>query len=405
MSPIFPYQEHLAGQRVAGKYRVGGIGQYIYFVTAELDRLGHQVTVIAPRAPKDRNLTEVELKNGRIRRVSPLFSIYSGSVPLGILKALDPADFDVIHAHVPMPTIAELAALRNLLSKRPFVLTYHNDVAGGSFWSRAVAAAYGLTLGPFLLGRADAIITTTWSYALNSRRLSRYLHKVRVAPCMVDVDRFHPGLAGDRIREKHGLGPENKVVLFVGGLLPYKGVEYLIRAMSKVVSLIPQAKLVIAGKGRCEDSLRAEVHQQGIEGSVVFAGFVPDEDLPHYYAASDVFALPSVSSEEGFGIVQLEALACGKPVVTTSLPGVGEVDTEEVASIHVPPRDAGALANALVRILGNSEMAVSLGRRGRELCERKYTVAKVTQRLLEIYSQVMETKGRPAIREDRCVSA
>ncbi len=394
ISPSFPYQEDLLGQQSTGTYRMGGVVHYVYSIAAEMDRLGHRVTIIAPSAPDHEMLTEVSLKNGYVHRIKLRLPVYSGALPLSLLKDLKPKEFDIIHTHTPMPTWAELAALRNLIGGTPFVLTYHNDVVGKGALSNGIAGIYGLTVAPFLLHRADVIVTTSLSYAESSRRLSAHLHKVKVAPCMVDTHRFHPGLSGVKVREKHGLGPGDKVILFVGQLIFYKGIEYLVRAMPDIISRVPEARLLIVGKGVEAAALREEARRLGVEAKVIFAGFVPDEDLPQYYAASNVFVLPSVSPAEGFGIVQLEALACARPIVTTTLPGVREVDGAEVATLHVPPRDPGALSDALARILGDDALARRMGENARQLCESKYTAAKVTEQFLKIYSCAIDVKRK-----------
>ena len=132
----FPYREQLSGKISGGRYRVGGIGQYVYSLSTELVNLGHQVTIIAPRAPQHKLLTEIELDSVDIRRVSPFISVYSASLPLGVFKSLTTKEYDIVHAHTPVPAIAELAALRIMNRKIPYVLSYHNDVvtAGSSGW-------------------------------------------------------------------------------------------------------------------------------------------------------------------------------------------------------------------------------------------------------------------------------
>ena len=387
----FPYREQLTGEVSGGRYRVGGIGQYVLCLSTELARLGHRITIVSPKAPQHSHLSEIEREGVDILRVSPIANIYSCSLPLGILGSLKPNEYDIVHAHTPVPAIAELAALR-INGKIPFILGYHNDVVKAGSPGRLLGNIYGFTMGPFLLKRADAIITLTRSLAQNSRRLADYSHKVKVVPGAVNTERFHPGLDGNRIRKKYGLRQEAKVILFVGILDAYKGCDYLIKAMPAVASRVPEAQLILIGTGPMTEELKSIASRLGTEANITFAGFVPDEDLPDYYAASDVFVLPSVSSEEGFGLVQLEAMASGKPVVTTTIPGVCEVDAQEVATIHVPPKNMEALAEAIVRILQNSELAARLGIDGRKLIENRYTWPKVARDMQEVYSQALGKK-------------
>ncbi len=393
----FPYREQLTGEISGGRYRVGGIGQYVYSLSTELVNLGHQVTIIAPKAPQHKLLTEIELDGVDVRRVSPFISVYSTSLPLGVLKSLTTEEYDIVHAHTPVPAIAELAALRIMNRKIPYVLSYHNDVvkAGNLGW--ILSNIYGLTMAPFLLKRADVIITLTESLASNSKRLSKYLDKVKIVPGGVNPERFRQNSDPSRIRNKYSLVPEAKVILFVGILDAYKGCDYLIRAMPGIIHEISEAQLIFVGTGPMGEDLKAIAGELGITSNVIFAGFVPDEDLPYYYTACDVFVLPSVSAEEGFGLVQLEAMSSGKPVVTTTIPGVCEVDAEEVATIHVPPRNIEALADATIKILQDKDLAVRLGNGGRKLVESKYTWAKVAHTMQEVYLEVSGNKRQRGV--------
>ena len=388
----FPYREQLSGEVSGGRYRVGGIGQYVYSLSTELVNLGHQITIIAPRAPQHKLLTEIELDGVDIRRVSPFISVYSASLPLGVFKSLTTEEYDIFHAHTPVPAIAELAALRIMNRKIPYILGYHNDVVKAGSSGRILSNIYSFTLGPFLLKRADVIITLTESLAANSKRLSKYLDKVKIVPGGVNPERFRQSSDPSRIKNKYSLGPEAKVILFVGILDAYKGCDYLIRAMPGIIHEIPGAQLMLVGTGPMGEDLKATAGELGIVSNVIFAGFVPDEDLPYYYSACDVFVLPSVSAEEGFGLVQLEAMASGKPVVTTTIPGVCEVDAEEVATIHVPPRNVEALAAATIKILQDKDLAARFGNGGRKLVESKYTWAKVAHAMQEVYLEISNNK-------------
>jgi len=385
----FPYHQHLTGEVIEEAYPVGGVSQHVYFISAELAQLGHQVTIITTKSPQHERLSELSLPDIDIRRVPQGITIYNSSLPLRIFKCLNPTEYDVIHAHTPLPSIAELAALRHARAKRPFVLTYHNDITKGGFPGAIISAAYNYSIGAFALRHADAIIATTRSYAESSPRLKNHLHKVRVVPSGVNIERFHPGLNQDKIRQRYGLNQSDKVILFAGALEPYKGCDYLVLSLSLIIENLPHARLIIIGKGALKEKLKKMARELDISDKVIFAGYVPEEDLPYYYAACDIFVLPSVSPLEGFGIVQLEAMACGKPVVTTTLPGPSEVDAEEVATIHVPPKDIEALANAVSKLLTDEDLAKKMGEDGRKLVEAKYTWSKIARDILSIYRGLM----------------
>lgn len=390
--PRFPYSEHLEGKLVEKEYeyKIGGVEKHAYYLSKGLLELGNEVTIFTTRSKRHNYLSEVNLELN-IHRVPMSISLYNSSVPLWILKDLKVKDYDIIHAHTPVPAIADLAALKNINKKRPFILTYHNDIGKENLFGRILSGVYNVTLGKFLLTHADIIIATSKSYAMNSKYLRNYIEKVKIIPNGVDVKVFNPNLDGDKVKSKHGLS-DSKIVLFVGWLNPYKGCDYLIRAFADVVKKAPQAHLLFVGIGPLMTELKKLAAHLNIASKVTFAGYVSDLELPYYYAACDVFVLPSVSFQEGFGLVQLEAMACGKPVVTTTIPGVREVDKNEVASIHVLPRDEKALAKAILRLLEDDVLAKNMGKNGRKLVLEKYSWDRIAEMTEKVYKEVTEAK-------------
>ena len=385
--PCFPYREHLDGQPVEMGYHIGGVEKHVYYLCQELAKLGNEVTVITTKSPSHDNLCEIE-SNLNIYRVSPGISLYASFLPFQTLKVLKPGKYHMIHAHTPTPAIADIAALKNYRQRCPFVLTYHNDITKGGILGSVVSAIYNTTLGAFLLRHTDAIIATTKSYAEQSKRLKKHLPKVKLIPNGVDIEQFRPNIDGNRIREEYKLHQDSKIVLFTGRIDSYKGCDYLVRAFGLIANELPQAHLLFVGTGPLMEKMKMLSKDLNIAPKVIFAGYVPDKDLPYYYAACDVFTLPSISSLEGFGIVQLEAMACGKPVITTTLPGPHEVDAEGVATIHVLPRNEEALAKAILKTLTDKKLAETMGKNGRKLVEEKYSWSRVAQSTQELYHEV-----------------
>lgn len=381
--PYFPYKEHLEGRSPdKDKYYLGGIMKHVYYLSKTLLKR-NEVTIITTKSPQHHNLSEVVGVD--IIRVKADAFLYSSPILIRILKWLDPNKYDVIHAHTPTPPVADFAVWRNARKKCPFVLTYHNDVEKEGYFGNLISKIYNNTFGHFLLKQSDAIITTTKSYALSSPLLKKYLHKVRVIPNGVDIEAFHLCLNGDRIKRKYQLNDDSKIILFVGKLDYYKGCDFLIKAFATVVQKISSAHLIIVGKGPLEKGLKQLTEKLCMQNYITFAGFISDAELPLYYGVCDLFVLPSISSNEGFGIVQLEAMACGKPVITTTIPGVREVDANEVASIHVPPMNEKALASAILKILEDAKLAKRLGENGRKLVEENYTWGSIAKRTENLY--------------------
>ena len=127
-----------------------------------------------------------------------------------------------------------------------------------------------------------------------------------------------------------------------------------------------------------------------ISKKVTFSGYVPDCDIPLYLSACDIFVLPSISGKEAFGIVQLEAMASGKPVISTDLPGVNEVDKDCVGSIRVPPDNPKAISDAIVSLIDDKVLASNLGENGRKLVFSRYSWGRISERIESIYFELVK---------------
>ena len=166
----------------------------------------------------------------------------------------------------------------------------------------------------------------------------------------------------------------------------YKGYEFLIRALP----LVPEAGLVLGGRGPLTESLMGLARSLGVQERIEFTGRIAERDLPFYYHACDVFCLPSVEQSEAFGIVQLEAMACGKPVLCCELNnGVTWVNQDRVTGLVVPPADPVALAGALKRLVTDTELRQRLGGQGRQRAGREFTVEAMVRGTLSVYRTVL----------------
>jgi len=182
-----------------------------------------------------------------------------------------------------------------------------------------------------------------------------------------------------------------KIVLFVGRLVYYKGLEYLIEAMKDV-----EAKLLIAGSGPLEKQLRKKSRIIGVGQKVIFLGKVSDAEIKYLYQICDVFVLPSVEPSEAFGLVQLEAMAYGKPVVNTNLPtGVPFVSRHGETGLTVPPRDPKALAEAVLRMMDlPEEKRREMGKAARKHVEENFSLDRIVDMWEALYKELLEQKGR-----------
>ena len=260
------------------------------------------------------------------------------------------------------------------------MLSYHSDIVR----QKRMLAAYK----PFLervLDSVDLITTSSPNLRDNSEFLSARADKVRVVDYGLHVeDIANPtGLVLQKtadIREKHRGRP---IVLFVGRLVYYKGVDVLVRAMAGV-----DADLIIVGRGPLEAELREIAVAHGVSHRITFLSPMDDNDLWAYYRAADVFCLPSVANSEAFGLVQIEAHAAGTPAISTNLPtSVPYANLDGVTGLTVNVGDAPALTSALNRLLGDDELRTRLGHQAQQRALSQFTIPRFVDSMQAVYAE------------------
>ena len=319
-----------------------------------------------------------------VTRVASLGKLLSCSIAPAYLLWARRFDPDLIHVHLPNP-LAELSAL---LADRdiPVVAQFHSDVVR----QRNLLKIYGPFLEAFYR-RASCIIVPTPRHIEISGFVSKYRDKCRVVPFGVPLARFELDESGRKMVD--GLRDGLPTVLCVGRLVSYKGVEYLIRALENI-----KARLWIVGVGPLEASLKNLAEEKGLAERVKFLGQVSDADLVAYYHACDVFVLPSVTNAEMFGVVQLEAMACRKAVISTDLPtGVSWVNQDGKTGYVVPRENAGALARAIRRLLNERRLREEMGEAGRARVEQQFTSTKMAKALLAVYQEMVDEPRRAGV--------
>ncbi|HUV91324.1 MAG TPA: glycosyltransferase family 4 protein [Anaerolineae bacterium] len=370
----------------------GGTGVVCYHNALGLARLGHEVTVYtADEALNDyRYPSEIA-----VHHLPVLFRL--GNAPL-LPSLWNLAGFDVVHLHYPFYFGAEMLFFKSLLGGSPYVVTYHQDVLFDG-WLRFPERFHHALLGRQILGRAAKVLATSQDYA----RASRLGTLARARPGLVDelpngVDarRFHPGVEGSAVRDHYHLPPEDRTVLFVGALDRahyFKGIDVLLQALCRISD--PGLRLLVVGDGDLRATYQSQALDLGLAARVTFCGQVPDADLPAHYAASDLLVLPSTTMGEAFGVVLLEAMACGKPVIASNLPGVRSVVNDGQDGLLVRPGDAADLAQKLQRLLADAPGRREMGVRGRKKVEERYDWPRIVPRLEEIYAEVLTASPAP----------
>jgi len=353
----------------------GGIEKHLALLSQWLSRVVDVEVLVANRGLR----TQEEVIRGiRVTKAGSLGRVYSAPLTPLFWYLLGRARFDILHFHLPNPT-----AVVSYLLARPagkVVVTWHSDI---------VRQARFLPLyRPFLLRflrRCDVILPTSERYARTSPFLREFLAKCRAIPLGIDVSRFKltESVWSKKEELRSRFGP--RIVLFVGLLRYYKGLSFLIDAMAKV-----DGRLVIVGDGPMRQALEAQSKQSRLEQRVTFVGAVSEEELPAYYHCCDVFCLPSIFRSEGFGVSQLEAMVCGKPVVSTRLDtGVCYVNLDGKTGIVVEPMDSDALAGAITRLLDDTALAARLGEFARRRVLAEFTVERMGSRVLDVYKRLL----------------
>lgn len=348
--------------------RSGGMERVVQGLAEGVAELGHEAEVVAITAFGDP-------RPGQKRRaaVTRAWSF----APVGT-QELAPAYIaaawrraDVIHLHHPN-SLADVAyALR--FSLAPLVVTQHADYPSFKY---KIPAKY-------VLHRAEVILVPSRAHIALCGELKGFEHKVEVIPFGIDEERWElvpPPPPGNPPR-----------ALFIGRLVPFKGVDFLLRALEQV----PELRLDIVGSGPELHRLQTLARALAVADRVKWWGEYPDEDLPRRMADADFLVLPSVSVEEMFGMVLLEAMAAGRPIITTAVPsGVREVNVPGVTGLEVPIRDVEALAAAMRTLAHDPAMRERMGVAGRGRVRERFTNAAMTAAHLEVYRRVRSPNPR-----------
>jgi len=370
-----------------GKYYdpyMGGIETHLSLLCAEL-RAQDEVEVLVCNT--GRRTERGEVKGIQVTRAGAWARAFSTDLCPALVAEISGRTFDVLHLHTPNP----MGMLAYLLARKPrhhrLVITHHSDVVRQAGLRRALHPLFAMTMN-----RAQCIVATSPNYLETSLELAPYRDRVRVVPYGIDPapyqDPNHAG-AGQHLRARFG----ERVVLAAGRLIYYKGFETLLESMTEV-----DGHLVLIGDGPLGSALRSKAQMLGIESRVTFAGEIHQSEIPSWYRAADVFVLSSIARSEAFGIVQLEAMAAGLPVVNTQLDsGVPFVSIDGQTGFTVPPLDPRSLARAINALLADRELRERLGRRAKERVNQLFTKARMVDQLRAIYRGVLSSASPPEI--------
>lgn len=362
----------------------GGVTRHISYLDRHFREWGNEVRIIAPCSADAGALPDHLI----VASSTVLPVPYSGSIARislsprlywRVKRILRQERFDIVHAHEPLAPALPLAVLRH--SKTVNVGTFHAQR------QTHAAYAYGKPVAKRFINRLDGRIAV--SEAARDSVASYFPGDYEIIPNGIDLERFSP----EHVRPVERLEDEGLNILFVGRLEKRKGFRHLLGAFARVKEQVPEAKLIVVGAYDKDDKAPylLYVRSHRIRG-VQFVGYVSEEELPRYYAASHVFCAPS-TGYESFGLVLLEAMASARPLVASDIPGYRDLVASGQEGLLVPPGDEAALAEALVRLLRDPGLRKRMGEKGLAKSQG-YAWESVAKQVLDFYQTLLERSLR-----------
>ena len=379
-----------------------GTANVCYHQARELARRRHEVHVFTAQQP---GVPAEEMQEGlNIHRLRPL--VQAGNAPLlpGLVSRL--RGFDVIHLHYPFISGAELVRLAAGLYKTPLVISFHNDLIGDGARAPVFSIYQHLSAQVTVRSATRLCVVSRDHYESSRLRHSLAGREPAISELPNGVDPAHFCPAGDRnhVLETCGLPTDARVVLFVAALdraHHFKGLGLLLQAMQ---SLPADVRLVVVGDGDLRQAYEQQARELGLAGRTVFAGAVPHADTPRFFRNASVTVLPSFPPES-FGLVLIESMACGTPVIASAIPGVRTVVQHGEDGLLFQPGDVADLRKQMQVLLEQPQWRQAMGQQGRRKVEQHYAWPRIAEGLETIYASLgcerkSRNRSRPATRLD-----
>ncbi|MDD4498019.1 MAG: glycosyltransferase family 4 protein [Methanosarcinaceae archaeon] len=349
---------------------VGGASLHVHEMSKRQAKLGHDITVYT--AANDSEPTYESVSGYKVRRFKPLVKLLGNSIMFNMFFELlkNRHTYHIIHAHSHLYFSTNLCSLLKIIGSSPLVITNHGlNSQTAPKWFQDLYTATGAR---FTFAAADRILCYTEAEKKELLKLGINSQKIKVIHNGINTDLFVPA-------KKPCF--EQKRLLWIGRYANGKGVESLIEALSILKSRYPDISLTMVGRGPDKDKIVQKIQDLSLGENITLKDFVPNSEIVDLYHNSSVFVLPSL--EEGVPRTILEAMACGVPVVCSSLPQL--VDLVEGSGFLVPVKDPEALAEKISEILSDSTLAKKLGENGRINVVNNYSWEDTIQRTIKLY--------------------
>jgi glycosyltransferase involved in cell wall biosynthesis len=306
----------------------------------------------------------------------------------GIANIAKKYDIQILHAHFAWPSgFAALLAKREV--NKPLLVTLHGvDILIDA------SIAYGARLHKHIneavrkvLKFADRVIVASKYVYEEALKAGCSRSNLVYLPNGIDINRFNLNLEGSKIRKYLNIKDDDPVIFTVRAHVPKNGIEYLVKASTAILKKFRNAKFIIGGRGPLQEYHKFLARKLRVSENIIFAGYIPESQLPHYYAASDVFVIPSVI--EAFGLVTAEAMACGKAVIGSDVGGIPDTIIDGVNGFLVKPKEPKDLADKILYLIGHPEVARKMGKAGRKIAEEKFDIEKRIEKIVQLYSRLV----------------
>ncbi|MCZ7370202.1 MAG: glycosyltransferase family 4 protein [Candidatus Methanoperedens sp.] len=384
----FPYKNPITGN-IIKDYPYGGVENATYNLAIQAAKLGHKVNVFTSSIDK-KDYTE-DYDNIKIFRYGRIIKIESTLISMKLLYKPLNHDIDIVHGHLGNLPAAVAALMYSKKKKKPLVIHYHGDsVEDFGGFIRKLGVLVHNKYAHKILSCANVIISSSEHYINESRFLDRYRDKIVVIPYGINLSEFDIGYSKKECRDILKLSQDGKIILSIGTISHHKGSDVLVKAMPAIIKNTPNVKLIFVGTGVMVEELKALSEKLGIKKNIEFTGFIGNNaKKAMYYRSSDIFVLPSTGRHEISGIVNIEAMACGIPVVASKIGGVPDIVKDGENGILVQPKSPDALSNAIIHLLDREYLCEMMGRDGRKKAE-DYSWERTAKEIENIYTDLLD---------------
>lgn len=327
------------------------------------------------------NTEKSSVENGvKYNRFKYLFNFAANSISPQLFFGMIGLKTDIIHFHMPViqnVVIWFILYHLGLLRYKKMIVTYHSDVVGYDKLIKPFVPLY-----KYFLSKADKIHVLSPNIICSSNMLPAVKDKCIVIPQGISIEDKSNAEKVKAIKQKYA---GKKILFSLGRMVPYKGFIYGIKAMKNVENSV----YLIGGKGPLQAEFENYIEGNNLRDKVVLLGRVEDSELDSYYKACDLYLFPSIMKSEAFGIVQLEAMKYGKPVINTNLgTGVNYVSVDKETGLAVEPENVEQLTNAINELLNNNELRLKYGTNAKKRVENLFDIEKVKAKYMEMLKNV-----------------